>query len=92
MNTFTKAAVGAGLALVMTVGVAQAASLTNDQVSAILNLLKSFGAEQSIITNVEVSLTGGKPSASNSNQGRWDEGRWDDGRKWDNASSTPGIP
>lgn len=88
MNTFTKAAVGAGLAFVMTVSVAQAASLTSDQVSAILNLLKSFGAEQSVITNVEASLTGGTPSVGQ---------RKDDDRGWkyapgQNASTTPGIP
>ncbi len=76
----------------VSVSFAHAASLTSDQVSAILNLLKSFGAEQSVITNVEASLTGGTPSTSNNGQGRWDEGAWDDNRKWDNASSTPGIP
>lgn len=91
MNTFTKAAVGAGLALAMTAGVAQAASLTSDQVSAILNLLKSFGAEQSVITNVEVSLTGGTPSTSGQRKNT------DDDRGWkyapgQNASTTPGMP
>lgn len=85
MKTFTKAIVGAGLVFAMTVSVAQAASLTSDQVSAILNLLKSFGAEQSVITNVETSLTGGTPSAGG-NTGGW---QYAPGQS---ASTTPGIP
>lgn len=81
---------GAGLALSMMIGVAQAASLTNDQVTAIMNLLQSFGADQSVINNVKTSLTGGTPSGM---PGRRD----DDSRGWQgapgqSASSTPGIP
>lgn len=34
------------------------AALTNDQINAILNLLRSFNAEESIIANVEASLRG----------------------------------
>lgn len=36
-------------------------SLTDAQMSAILGLLSSFGAEQSIINNVQVALKGGSP-------------------------------
>jgi len=88
MNSIFKGLAGAALVFSATFAVAQAASLTSDQVSAILNLLKSFGAEQSVISNVEASLTGGTPSTSNTGQGRRD----DDERKWGNASTTPGIP
>lgn len=87
MNSFFKGLAGAALLLSVSFSVAQAAPLTSDQVSAILNLLKSFGAEQSVITNVKTSLTGGTPSTSNTGQGRRD-----DYRKWTNASTTPGIP
>lgn len=38
---------------------ASAASLTQSQISAIIGLLRSFGAEQSVINNVSVSLGGG---------------------------------
>lgn len=41
----------------------QAAGLTSSQIQAILSLLSSFGAEQSIINNVQASLTGGTPTA-----------------------------
>ena len=37
---------------------AQAASLTSAQVSAIISLLQSFGADQSVINNVSVALGG----------------------------------
>ncbi len=35
------------------------AALTNSQISAILGLLSSFGADSSVIANVQASLTGG---------------------------------
>jgi len=88
MNSIFKGLAGAALVFSATFAVAQAASLTSDQVSAILNLLKSFGAEQSVITNVETSLTGGTPSGSGSGS---NTGTNDDMRKR-MASSTPGIP
>jgi uncharacterized protein YjdB len=37
---------------------AQAASLTSDQISAIIGLLQSFGADQSVIANVQTALGG----------------------------------
>ena len=40
---------------------AQAASLTSTQVSAIISLLSSFGADASTIANVQASLTGSTP-------------------------------
>lgn len=40
------------------VGVAHAASLTQVQIQAILNVLSSFGADQETITNVSVALNG----------------------------------
>lgn len=42
---------------------AHAAGLTPAQVQAILSLLSSFGADAATIANVNVSLTGGTPSA-----------------------------
>lgn len=58
------------LALVFSAGFvtptpAQAASLTSAQVSAIISLLQSFGADQSVINNVSVAL-GGTSSGSQS--------------------------
>jgi len=57
---------GFTLALAMFVGVgvqtAGAASLTDAQVQSILSLLSSFGADQSVINNVQASLTGSAPS------------------------------
>lgn len=41
--------------------IAQAASLTSAQVSSIISLLQSFGADASTIANVQASLTGGTP-------------------------------
>lgn len=41
---------------------AQAAALTQAQISAIISLLQSFGADAATIANVEASLTGGTPS------------------------------
>ena len=59
------AVVATGLALAMSVlsfaPMAQAA-LTSTQVSAIVALLTSFGADASTIANVQASLTGGTPS------------------------------
>lgn len=40
----------------------QAAGLSEIQIQAILSLLSSFGANQSVIDNVQVSLTGGTPT------------------------------
>ncbi len=59
------AAVATGLAMAMSMlsfaPMAQAA-LTPSQVSAIISLLQSFGADASTIANVQASLTGGTPS------------------------------
>ena len=42
------------------------AALTTSQVDAIIGLLQSFGAEQSVVDNVYVSLTGTTPSGGSS--------------------------
>jgi hypothetical protein len=64
-SRFTRWATGAAVALSLFAGagMAQASSLTSTQVSAILSLLQSFGASQSVINNVAASL-GGQPVAS----------------------------
>lgn len=41
---------------------ASASALTQAQVSAIISLLQSFGADAATIANVQISLTGGTPS------------------------------
>ncbi len=48
----------AALSLLGTVNFAQASSLNTTQVSAIVSLLQSFGADQTTIANVQASLTG----------------------------------
>ncbi|MGH7175715.1 MAG: peptidoglycan-binding domain-containing protein, partial [Minisyncoccia bacterium] len=57
------AAVATGLAMVAGAltfaSTADAAALTSSQVSAIISLLQSFGADSSTIANVQASLTGG---------------------------------
>ncbi|MFA6273261.1 MAG: peptidoglycan-binding protein [Candidatus Paceibacterota bacterium] len=61
-----------GLAVVMFVSVAvagfpvvaQAAGLTQQQINAVMTLLQAFGADQSVINNVQVSLSGGTPTAT----------------------------
>src|SRR3989344_6700668 len=59
------AAVATGLAMATSMlafaPIAQAA-LTSTQVSAIIALLTSFGADSTTIANVQASLTGGTPS------------------------------
>jgi PKD repeat protein len=40
-----------------------AAGLSNAQIEAIMGLLSSFGADASVVSNVEVSLRGGTPSS-----------------------------
>ncbi|MEK7554306.1 MAG: peptidoglycan-binding protein [Patescibacteria group bacterium] len=63
--TVKVAAVATGLALAMSMlsfaPMAQAAALTSTQVSAIIALLSSFGADSATIANVQASLTGGTP-------------------------------
>jgi peptidoglycan hydrolase-like protein with peptidoglycan-binding domain len=49
--------------LFVTSGMAHASSLTSTQLSAILSLLQSFGADQSTINNVSVALGG--PNSTN---------------------------
>lgn len=66
MSINKNVAVFVGLALAVAVaGVAapvSAAALTQAQIDAIIGLLQSFGADQSTISNVQTSLTGGTPS------------------------------
>lgn len=67
-NTFAKVA-SAVVAASLVVGVAfmaapraEAAALTSAQVSSIISLLQSFGADAATIANVQASLTGSTPS------------------------------
>ncbi len=59
------AAVATGLAMATSMlslaPIAHAAALTDSQVSAIVSLLQSFGADSATIANVQASLTGGTP-------------------------------
>ena len=48
---------------------AHAASLTSSQVSAIISLLQSFGADAATIANVQASLTGSAPVSTGSSTG-----------------------
>ncbi|MEK7086324.1 MAG: peptidoglycan-binding protein, partial [Patescibacteria group bacterium] len=68
--TVKVAAVATGLAMAMSMlsfaPIAQAAALTSAQVSSILSLLSSFGADASTIANVNASLTGGTVTSSGS--------------------------
>ena len=45
-------------------GTVSAAGLTQAQINAIVGLLQSFGANQSVINNVQISLSGGTPNVS----------------------------
>jgi len=60
------AAVATGLAMATSMlslaPLAHAAALRADQVQAILTLLSSFGADATIVANVQASLTGGTPT------------------------------
>src|SRR3989338_4897822 len=70
MSINKNVAVFVGLALALAVvGMASpvsAAALTQAQVDAIISLLQSFGADQSTISNVQASLTGGTPTGGGS--------------------------
>ncbi len=71
-NAATKvAAAAAGLAMALSTlaPVAHAAALTPAQVSSIISLLQSFGADAATIANVQASLTGGTPSGGGSTGG-----------------------
>lgn len=63
---FATAAVAAAVvfSFVSTIKVAEAASLTSSQVSAIVSLLQSFGADAGTIANVQASLNGTTPSTT----------------------------
>jgi hypothetical protein len=70
-QSFSKlSAVAAGIAVAFallagvfaTATPARAASLTSAQVSSIISLLQSFGADAATIANVQASLTGGTPT------------------------------
>lgn len=58
-----------GLTLVFSPVITTAAALTSAQISAIMGLLQSFGADQGVITNVSSALNGG--SSSTMSQERW---------------------
>jgi hypothetical protein len=58
-----------GLAMALSIAapmIASAAALTSSQVSAIVTLLQSFGADQGTINNVQTSLSGGTVTGSTS--------------------------
>ena len=64
--------VGATLAIALIAGVgatANAAALTSAQISAIISLLQSFGADQATINNVNASLSGGTPAPTTPSSG-----------------------
>lgn len=54
---------------VATINVAQAAALTSGQISSIVSLLQSFGADATTIANVQASLNGMPTSGSGSTSG-----------------------
>ncbi len=56
----------AGFAFTFTASKAQAATLTDAQISSIISLLQSFGADASTISNVSASLHGTAPSSTTS--------------------------
>lgn len=66
--TVKVAAIVTGLAMATSMlslaPIAHAAALTSAQVSSILGLLTSFGADAATIANVQASLTGGTPSTT----------------------------
>jgi hypothetical protein len=65
--------VGVVLSLTLMAGVgiqtASASTLTQAQIDAIVSLLRSFGADQTTINNVQASLTGGTPTPTPSTGG-----------------------
>ena len=75
-QSFSKlSAVAAGIAVAFaliagvfaTATPARAAALTSAQVSSIISLLQSFGADAATIANVQASLTGGTPTTPSGN-------------------------
>ncbi len=63
MRPITKSFIGALVGVSMLVpAVAGAAGLTTTQVTAIVSLLQSFGADASTVTNVQLVLSGQQPS------------------------------
>jgi peptidoglycan hydrolase-like protein with peptidoglycan-binding domain len=64
------AAVATGLAMATSVlslaPMAHAAALTSAQISSIISLLQSFGADSTTIANVQASLSGGTPVSTGS--------------------------
>ncbi len=69
MRSLTKAFVTAGLALLLLTAAdaAQASSLTQAQISAIVSLLQAFGADQTTIATVEADLSGTASAGSVAN-------------------------
>ncbi len=64
-NKFLSLGLVLTFALAVTAGlpsVSHAGALTSDQVQAIMSLLQSFGADQSVVNNVQTALTGGQSS------------------------------
>ncbi len=51
------------------VGLSQVRALTEDQIQSILNLLRSFGADQQTLSNVEAALRGQAPAGGNAGAG-----------------------
>jgi hypothetical protein len=59
---FLAGVVAVAFAVTGIVATADAAALTQGQVDSIIGLLRSFGADQATINNVQASLTGGTPT------------------------------
>ncbi|MEX0934132.1 MAG: hypothetical protein WD003_02685 [Candidatus Paceibacterota bacterium] len=65
MNSKSAKSIGFLVAVMMLGGVGVAhAALTESQISSILSLLSSFGADQSVVDNVDASLRGTAPSGT----------------------------
>ena len=65
-----------------------AAGLTQSQVDAILSLLRSFNADQSVVSNVETALTGAKPPVSSTFCYNWEKNlRVGDGQRIDTGAT-----
>ena len=54
------------LGIVISPAFTHAAGLTSSQIQSILSILSSFGADQSVISNVQVALNGGTPTSPSS--------------------------
>lgn len=54
--------------MILPLSYVSAAGLTTEQINSIIGLLRVFGADQTTINNVQISLSGGTPSTNPTNQ------------------------